>query len=84
MRGSCWQVCRPGSGGVRWEYRYDTYFDLEKVRAFALRYACTHPSLCLFFLQALSRLDRQPPAVAARAAPAAAGALCQWGHGAPR
>ena len=81
---SCWQVCRPGSVATRWEYRNNPLVDLEKVRAFAMRHTCTHPSLCPMLTGALSRLDLRRPAVAERRAPTAAGPLRQWGHGAPR
>ena len=46
MRGSCWQVSRPGKLAARWEYRNNPVVDLEKVRAFASRHACTLPTLC--------------------------------------
>ena len=46
---SCWQVCRPGSVATRWEYRNNPLVDLEKVRAFTSRHACTLPSHCLIY-----------------------------------
>ena len=82
--GSCWQVCRPGSVATHWEYRNNPLVDLEKVRAFAMRYACTHPSLCLMLTGALFRLDLRRPAMAVCRAPAVAGPSRQWGPGAPR
>ena len=42
-RGSCSQVCRPGSLAARWEYRNDPYFQLETVRAVTAYHVCTHP-----------------------------------------
>ena len=44
MRGSCWQVSQPGKVAARWEYRNNPVVDLEKVRAFTMRYVCTLPS----------------------------------------
>ena len=49
-----------------------------------MRMACAHPRLCSVCSRVLFGLNLCTPAVAARAAPAAAGALRQWGHGAPR
>ena len=40
-------MCRAGSVAVHWKYRLNPLVDLEKVRAFAMRHACAHPSLCL-------------------------------------
>ena len=42
-RGSCSQVCRPGSLAARWEYRNDPYFHMETVRAVTAYHVCTHP-----------------------------------------
>ena len=42
-RSSCSAVRRAGSLAARREYVFDAYFDLEKVRAFAMRHTCTHP-----------------------------------------
>ena len=46
-------MCRPGSLAARWEIRNNPLVDLEKVRAFTTRLACTQPSLCLFSSQVL-------------------------------
>ena len=58
MRHSCWQVCRPGSVAARWEYRNNPVIDLEKVRGFAMRHACTQPSLCPIVRGRPIELDR--------------------------
>ena len=57
-RGSCWQVCRPGSVATRWEHLVNPLVDLEKVRAFATRHICTHPSHCLIHMCVPIRLGR--------------------------
>ena len=47
-------------------------------------YGLVKAAMSVVFDELPERSVRMPPAVAARPAPAAAGALCQWGHGAPR
>ena len=49
-----------------------------------MRQPCTHARRSSVCSRVLFGLNLCTPAVAARAAPAAAGALRQWGHGAPR
>ena len=49
---------RPGSVAARWEYRNNPLVDLEKLRAFTMRHACTQPSLCLFSSAVPIQLDR--------------------------
>ena len=58
-------MCRPGSVATRWEYRNNPLVDLEKVRAFAMRHTCTHPSLCPIQLCGPAVLDRSHPVGAA-------------------
>ena len=41
MRDTSWPTQRAGSLAARQKYAIDAYFDLEKVRAFAMRHACT-------------------------------------------
>ena len=36
-------VCRVSSVAAHWEYRINSLYDREKVRAFAMRHACTQP-----------------------------------------
>ena len=43
----CGAVWRAESAAAHWEYRMNPLDDREKVRAFAMRHACTRPSLCL-------------------------------------
>ena len=43
----CVAVWHAGSVAARWEYRMNPLVHREKVRACAMRHACTHPSLCL-------------------------------------
>ena len=61
MRGSCRQVRRPGSVAARWENPNNPLVDLEKVRAFALRHACTFPSPCPIQLCGPAVLDLSHP-----------------------
>ena len=39
----CGAVWRAGSVAALWEYRINSLYDREKVRAFAMRHACTQP-----------------------------------------
>ena len=41
----CVAVWRAGSVAAHWEYRMNPLVDREKVRAFAMRHTCTHPTL---------------------------------------
>ena len=69
-------MCRPGSVATRWEYRNNPLVDLEKVRAFTTRLACTQPSLCLLYSQVLfsvRRLNGPTTVVPPPASPEAAG-----------
>ena len=43
MRDTSWPTQRAGSLAARPKYANDAYFDLEQVRAFAMRHACTYP-----------------------------------------
>ena len=43
---------------MHWEYRMNPLVDREKVRAFAMRHTCTHPTLCLSPLRGALSLDR--------------------------
>ena len=43
----CGAVWRAESAAAHWEYRMNPLFRRENVRAFAMRHACAHPSLCL-------------------------------------
>ena len=73
---TCSAECRPGSLAAHWKYRNIPLVDLEKVRAFITRLACTQPSLCLFCSQVLfsaRRLNRPTTGVPPPASPEAAG-----------
>ena len=54
-------MCRAGSVAVHWKYRLNPLVDLEKVRAFAMRHACTLPSHCLISSYSTILLDRSHP-----------------------
>ena len=43
----CGAVWRAESAAAHWEYRMNPLVRRENVRAFAMRHACAHPSLCL-------------------------------------
>ena len=43
----CGAVWRAESAAAHWEYRMNPLVPREKVRAFAMRHACAHLSLCL-------------------------------------
>ena len=53
MRSTRSAVYRLCSLAVRWQIRNNPSVDLEKVRAFVMRLACTQPLLCLFSSQVL-------------------------------
>ena len=48
---------------MHWEYRMNPLVDREKVRAFAMRHTCTHPTLCLSPLRGALSLDRSHASV---------------------